>query len=228
LGQQQYFAQENNEAASNATNPLAFVTKLQVQPNFTWKGEGSRQINLTSRIIHPSATIGLPFIKSKNPEKIYTIYRLELPIIGQSFPESPDRDGTGLGDLILLDAVVFKQKWGMLGVGPGFIIPTMNPSTISSRKWGVGPAFVALNTKTKGLQWGALVQQYFTFGGDRNRSSQSFMLLQPIFNKILSGGKFIQFNPIINLNWTTKTYNVPITVAFGKAFAKKPQRFRSS
>ncbi len=26
---------ELSEAASNATNPLAFVTKLQLQPNFT-------------------------------------------------------------------------------------------------------------------------------------------------------------------------------------------------
>jgi hypothetical protein len=58
------------EAASNATNPLAFVTKLQVQPNFTWKDQKARQINVTSRIIQPTATIGLPFIKSKNPAKI--------------------------------------------------------------------------------------------------------------------------------------------------------------
>ncbi|GMQ26733.1 hypothetical protein Aoki45_34160 [Algoriphagus sp. oki45] len=213
-------AQDNGDAAANATNPLAFVTKLQVQPNFTWKGDGARQINLTSRIIQPTATIGLPFIKSKNPEKVYTIYRLELPLIGQTFPESPQSNGTGLGDLVLLDAVVFKQKWGLLGVGPGFIIPTMNPSQISGQKWGVGPAMVALNTRTKGLQWGALAQQYFTSGGNENRPNQSFMLFQPIFNKILGGGKFVQFNPIMNFNWTNKTYNIPISVAFGKAFAK--------
>ncbi len=38
---------ELSEAASNATNPLAFVTKLQLQPNFTWKDNDGRQVNLT-------------------------------------------------------------------------------------------------------------------------------------------------------------------------------------
>jgi hypothetical protein len=131
-------AQDNNEAAANAANPLAFVTKLQVQPNFTWKEDKARQINLTSRIIQPTGSIGLPFIKSKNPSKVYTIYRLEVPIIGQTYPKTPALDGTGLSDLILLDAIVFKTKFGSLGVGPAVIIPTMNPETISSRKWSVG------------------------------------------------------------------------------------------
>ena len=76
------------EAASNATNPMAFVTKLQVQPNFTWKDGDARQINLTTRIIQPTGSVGLPFIKSKDPSKIYTLYRIELPIIGQTFPDN--------------------------------------------------------------------------------------------------------------------------------------------
>lgn len=219
-------AQENQQestlgdAASNATNPLAFVTKLQVQPNFTWKDNGGRQLNLTSRIIQPSKSICLPFIKSKDPSKIYTLYRLEVPVIGQTFPENSLADATGVGDLIFLDVVAFKQKWGLLGAGPGLIVPVMKPEQISSRKWAAGATFVALNTKTKGLQWGALGQQFFSFGGDSDRPGQSFMLFQPIFNKILGGGRFVQFNPIMNFNWTNSTFNIPLGIAYGKAFAK--------
>ena len=45
-------AQENPEdeiatKASNTTNPLAFVTELQVQPNHIWKDNGGAQINVT-------------------------------------------------------------------------------------------------------------------------------------------------------------------------------------
>jgi hypothetical protein len=53
--------EDSDDAAANAANPLAFVTKFQVQPNFTWKDDKARQINLTSRIIQPTTTIGLPF-----------------------------------------------------------------------------------------------------------------------------------------------------------------------
>jgi hypothetical protein len=151
---------------------------------------------------------------------VYTLYRLEVPIIGQTFPENSKQNATGLGDLVLLDVVAFKQSWGLLGAGPGLIIPVMKPEPISSRKWSAGATVVALNTKTKGLQWGALAQQFFSFGGDAERPSQSFMLFQPIFNKVLAGGKFIQFNPIMNFNWTNSTFNIPVSVAFGKAFAK--------
>jgi hypothetical protein len=214
-------AQEGvTEAAGNATNPLAFVTKLQMQPNLTWKGEKARILNLTTRIIQPTPTILLPFIKSKNPDKVYTLYRLELPIIGQTYPEAASLNATGVADLILLDVVAFKKSWGLLGAGPGFIIPVMQPVQISSRKWGTGLTLVMLNTKTKGLQWGALAQQFFSFGGDSQRPSQSFMLFQPILNKILPAGKFIQFSPIMNFNWTNQTYNIPIGLGFGKAFAK--------
>ncbi|MDQ6473091.1 hypothetical protein RB619_20820 [Flavobacterium sp. LHD-80] len=209
-----------SNAASDATNPLAFVTKVQVQPNFTWKDNDGRQINLTSRVIQPSASIGLPFIKSNDPSKIYTIYRLEVPIIGQTFPGNPDGDATGLADLILLDAIVFKQKWGLLGAGPGLIFPTMKPEQISSRKWSAGAAVVVLNTKTKGLQWGFLAQQYFNFAGDKDRESKNFMIFQPILNKILGDGKFIQLGSILNFNWTDQTYHIPIAVNFGKAFSK--------
>lgn len=208
------------DAAANATNPLAFVTKLQVQPNFTWMDDQGRQLNLTSRIIQPSKSIGLPFIKSNDPAKVYTLYRLEVPIIGQTFPEHEAADATGLSDLILLDVVALKQNWGLLGAGPGLIVPVMKPEPISSRKWAAGLTVVALNTKTKGLQWGALAQQFFSFGGDESRPAQSFMLFQPIFNKMLGEGRFIQFNPIMNFNWTNNTFNIPLGIAYGKAFAR--------
>jgi len=224
------FAQENQEetldqAAANATNPLAFVTKLQVQPNFVWKSEDARQINLTTRIIQPTPSLGLPFIPSKDPSKIYTLYRLEMPLIGQTFPKNPSQDATGLSDLILLDVVAFKQKWGLLGIGPGLIIPTYNPEAISGGKWCIGLSGVALNTKTKGLQFGLLFQQFFSFAGAANRSSKNFMLFQPIFNKVLTDGYFIGVSPIMTFDWENNAYSIPISISIGKAFAKNLSAF---
>jgi hypothetical protein len=213
------------DAAANAVNPMAFVTKLQMQPNFTWKDEKARQINLTTRIVQPTPSIGLPFFKSKNPEKVYTIYRMEIPLIGQTYPAKPALDATGLSDLIIADLVAFKQKWGIVGIGPGILIPTNNPEPISGGKWCAGLASVVLNTKTRGLIYGALVQQYFSFAGDSKRPGRNFMLLQPIFTKILGNGFFVGSSPTLTFDWENGTYSVPVIINIGKAFAKNLSAF---
>lgn len=213
------------DAAANATNPAAFITKLQIQPNFTWKGDKARQINLTTRIVQPTASILFPFIKSKDPSKIYTIYRLEVPIIGQTFPAKPSLDATGLSDLIIADLVAFKQKWGIIGGGPVLLIPTTKPEPISGGKWCAGFDAVVLNTKTKGFLFGVLIQQYFSFAGSSNRQNRNFMLFQPLLNKIFKNGFFMGASPIMTFDWVNDTYSVPIILTFGKAFAKNLSAF---
>ena len=213
------------DAAANATNPMAFVTKLQVQPNITWKDNSARQINLTTRIVQPTASLLLPFIKSKDPSSVYTIYRLEMPFISQTYPEQPTLDATGLSDIILADLVAFKQPWGIMGGGPGLLIPTINPAQISGGKWCAGVAAVVMNTKTKGFLYGALVQQYFSFAGNDDKSARNFMLFQPIINKILPHGFFVGFSPVMTFDWENEDYSVPVIVNFGKAFAKNLSAF---
>ena len=208
------------EAAANATNPLAFVTKLQFQPNYTWKDAGGELLSLVSRIIQPTATIGLPFIKSNDPDKVYTIYRLEFPVVSQTYaPESP-ANATGMGDMILLDAIAFKQAWGLLGVGPALMMPTGSPDVLTTGKWSAGLAVVGLYTKVKGWQLGALGQQFFSVAGDADRPDQNFLLLQPIINKIVGGGYFLQFSPIMKFDWENQQNSIPLSLSFGKAFAK--------
>lgn len=222
-------AQENQEessvkdAAQNATNPLAFVTKLQIQPNYTLKDNGGDQLVLISRIMQPSKTIGLPFITSKDPSKIYTIYRLEAPIISQTAPNS-ELDATGLSDFIIVDVIAFKTKIGLLGIGPSLIIPTASSDYLGGGKWSVGAAGVFM-TKAFGLTLGALGQQYFSFAGDAKRTNQNYMLFQPIVTKIFSKGYFMNFSPIMKFDWENSDYNIPLGINFGKAFAKNLSLF---
>jgi hypothetical protein len=208
------------EAAANATNPLAFVTKLQVQPNHTWKDNDASQINITSRIVQPTGTLGLPFFKSKDASKIYTIYRLEVPIISQTFPDTAQLDATGISDIVLLDVVAFKQKWGLLGIGTGLIMPTASPKILGTGKWSSGISGVVLNTKIKGLQYGVLFQQYWSFAGDVDRQDKNFMLFQPILNKVIAKGVVLAFSPIMNFDWKNNDFNIPISLGITKVFAK--------
>lgn len=212
---------EEENAASNATNPLAFVTKLQFQPNYNFLDGGGDQLSLVSRIIQPTGSIGLPFIKSNDPSKVYTIYRLEFPLISQTLSDSANTgNGTGISDIALLDVISFKQSWGIIGVGPALLMPTASPDIFGSGKWSAGLAGVVLYTKTKGLQIGGLAQQYISFAGSENKEDVNFMLLQPIFNLILGKGVFFQFSPIMKLDWQNSEYSIPVGPTIGKAFAK--------
>lgn len=210
-------------AAQNATNPLAFVTKLQIQPNYTFKDNGGDQLILISRIMQPTKTIGLPFIKSKNPSKVYTIYRLEVPVVGQTLPNS-QLDATGLSDLILVDVIAFKTKIGLLGIGPSLIIPTASSEFLGDSKWSPGLAGVFM-TKGFGMTLGLLGQQYVSVGGSSERPDQNYMLFQPIVTKIFDHGYFMNFSPIMKFDWKNSTYNIPLGVNFGKAFAKNLSMF---
>ena len=214
---------DEQKAAANATNPLAFVTKLQIQPNYTFKDNGGDQLSMFSRIMQPSKTIGLPFIKSKDPKKIYTIYRLEMPIVSQTFPDHVG-DATGLSDFILIDVVAFKLKKGLLGIGPALIMPTATSEYLGAGKWSAGVAGV-YGTKAFGLSLGILGQQFFSFAGDSERADQNYLLLQPIITKIFKKGYFMNFSPIMKFDWKNSTYNIPIGLSIGKAFSKSLTMF---
>lgn len=219
-------AQEKSDvqqAAGNATNPLAFVTKLQFQPNYTLKDNGGDQLVMISRIMQPSKSIGLPFIKSKDPSKIYTIYRFEAPIVSQTFPNNVG-DATGLSDFILIDVIAFKQKKGLFGIGPALIMPTATSDFLGSGKWSAGLAGVYM-TKAFGFTLGILGQQFVSFAGDSSRQDQNYMLFQPIVTKIFKKGYFMNFSPIMKFDWENSDYNIPIGVNFGKAFAKNLSMF---
>lgn len=222
------FAQEEKgsdvkKAADNATNPLAFVTKFQIQPNYTFKDGGGDQLILISRIMQPSKSIGLPFIKSKDPSKIYSIYRLEVPVASQTLPNS-DLDATGLTDFIFIDVIAFKTKFGLLGVGPSLSIPTASSPILGTGKWSAGLAGTFI-TKLAGLRVGILAQQFNSFAGDSERADQNYMMFQPFVTKIFKKGYFMNLSPIMKFDWENDAYNIPIGINVGKAFAKNLSLF---
>jgi hypothetical protein len=218
-------AEENDfkGAAQNATNPLAFVTKLQLQPNYSFKDNGGDQLTLITRITQPTKSIGLPLIKSKDLSKLYTMYRLEVPVVSKTV-SNPELTTTGLSDLIFVDVIAFKTKIGLLGIGPSLIIPTASSDYLGSGKWNSGLAGVFM-TKGFGLTLCVLGQQYVSVGGDSNRADQNYMLFQPIVTKIFKGGYFMSFSPIMKFDWENDAYNIPLGVNFEKAFSKNLSLF---
>jgi hypothetical protein len=105
---------------------------------------------------------------------------------------SPD-GAAGLSDIVLLDVVTFKVPSGRLGVGPLMSIPTATDSSLGSKKWQLGPAGVAI-LRAGNLQYGGLLQGYFTVAGDRDRDDVNALSLQPFASWSLPGGWGIGFS----------------------------------
>src|SRR4030095_12772569 len=63
--------------------------------------------------------------------------------------------------------------------------------------------------KAKGLTYGFLVNQLWSFAGDENRSDVNQMFLQPFFTKNWKSGAVLGVNAEATFNWETGT-----TIAF--------------
>src|SRR5215472_15319911 len=65
----------------------------------------------------------------------------------------------------------------------------------------------------------SLLQRYFSFAGDSQRSSVNQLTLQPFVTKLLPDSWYVQTQPIITLDFVRNTSSVPVNLVVGKLFA---------
>ena len=152
------------QAASNAVNPMAQVIKFQMQPNYSIFYGGGQQINLMTRIITPYNGILLPCFKSKN-KKLFSMARMEIPIVSQTYDSTSSLNATGLGDITLSEVLVLKTSWGKVGAGPNLGFPTATSTVLGSGKWTAGFVVMIMYSKIKNFMAGLVVSQFFTYAG---------------------------------------------------------------
>ena len=213
--------QANNRIAdaANAINPAARIHKFQLQPNYTVFHGGGQQLDLMTRIIMPFDGVYLPFIKTKNKD-YFTMVRIEIPLISQTYDSVSEKNATGLGDINISEALAIKFSWGKIGFGPCIGIPTATNPVLGSGKWTAGLAAVAIYTKPKHVMLGVFMNQYFSYAGSPSRPAKNYMTVQPFIDFVFNKGYFIMINPIITFDWQNDNYTVPLALGFGKAFAK--------
>jgi hypothetical protein len=86
-------------------------------------------------------------------------------------------------------------------------------------KYQAGLAFGYINQAVPGWQFAFLLQQYFSFAGDSQRSSVNQLTLQPFVTKLLPDSWYVQTQPIITLDFVKNTSSVPVNLVVGKLFA---------
>lgn len=177
--------------AEQATNPAANLIQFQVQDVYNWENHNSSGYG-NATIIQP--VIPVPLGSEKWP---LMIARITLPYV--TTPNLGPGVGRrrGFGDLVVLGLFTpkLKTKGVQLGFGYTLGFPTAGDNDFTgSGKYLAGPAFLYINMKTPGLQWGLFAFQewsYASSNGNGSRSSVSKLSLQPFITKHFGKGWYI-------------------------------------
>jgi len=209
------------DLARASQNPVGDLISVPFQNNTNFRlGPNERTQNVLN--IQPVIPIAL----SKNWN---LITRTILPVLSQPAP-GDDRTG-GVGDLNFSGFLSPKKPGKVIwGVGPAIVFPTATDQVLGTKKWSIGPSFVAL---TMHKQWvvGALINNVWSVAGDKDRDDVNSMLMQYFINYNMSDGWYLTSAPIITANWKIedgKRATIPFGGGFGKIFrlGRQPLNFQ--
>ena len=188
-------AQDADELAAAAQNPLASMVTLPLQMNFN-NGVGDYDRQLFNLNVQPV----VPF----TGEKWNVIARAIIPL--NSVPVGETDSVFGLGDttltLFFSPAKVGKVAWG---IGPIFGLPTAsNPEVLGSEKWSIGPSAVIFYGVGKWTMGGVLSNIWSVAGND-DRSDINMLTAQYFLNYNIGNGWAVGTAPVITANWEAES-----------------------
>ncbi len=216
------FAQESEDLAKAAQNPVAAMISLPFQNN-TFFGVGPHGDVANVLNIQPVIPIALGSWNIISRTIVPIIYVPDLaPGLSDIANDPQGSDGSfGLGDVnqtfYFSPADAGPVIWG---IGPSLTVPSATDDSLGSEHWSAGPAAVALAMPGNWVV-GSLVRQLWSFAGKSDRQDVNQTLIQPFVNYNLPGGWYAVSSPVITANWEAKsddTWTVPIGGGFGKIF----------
>ena len=187
-------AQNAQQLADKLSNPVANMISVPFQNNVDY---GIGQYNGSKYTLNFQ-----PVVPISIGPKLNLITRYIIPIVDQRDITSEGSSQSGLSDATISAFFAPKDiKNGFIwGVGPAFLVPVGTDDMLSTRKWGVGPTVLALK-QANGITYGVLINQLWSFAGDKNRSDINQMFLQPFFARNFPSGAGIGANAEITFNW---------------------------
>jgi hypothetical protein len=207
------------ELAQELTNPLADLVTIPIQMNFDQGiGPADDGTKITTNI-QPVVPFGLN-------DDWNLITRTIVPVIYQDDIYPGAGSQFGLGDI---NATVFLSPKkptasGVIwGVGPVFLFPTGTDKLLTAKKWGAGPAAVALALRGP---WtvGVLANQIWSFAGSDNRQDINNTFMQPFAAYTWPNAWTVSVQSETTYNWETEKWSIPINLSVSKLvrFGKLP------
>ncbi len=202
------------DLAKQAQNPIANLISLPFQNNIGFNF-GPRERTQNTLNIQPV----IPFKLSADWN---LITRTIVPIIHLPSLAKGDSSENGIGDIN--PTAFFATSLArdvLVGFGPTFTLPTASHTDLGTGKWSGGPAAVIVWTPGHWVA-GGLINNQWSFAGDRDRNSVNEMLFQPFVNYNITDGWYLTSSPIITADWAAKeskdVWTVPVGGGLGRLF----------
>ena len=186
------------ELANKLANPVASLISVPFQNNIDY-GIGPHNGSKYTLNFQPVIPISLT-------PQLHLITRYIIPIIDQRDITDENTSQFGLSDATIsgfFSPVNSKNGW-IWGAGPAFLVPIATDDFLGTHKWGGGPTALLLR-QANGLTYGFLVNQLWSFAGDKNYGDVNQMFLQPFFAKNWKSGGGITINSEMTFNWKANT-----------------------
>jgi len=203
-------AESDADLAQELTNPLADLMTIPIQANYD-RGIGPTddgtkwQINVQ------------PVVPLELSEEWNLITRTIVPVISQEDIYPGAGSQFGLGDINA--SFFFSPKkatdgW-VWGVGPVLLLPTATDSLLGTKKWGAGPAGVALTMRGP---WtvGVLANHLWSYAGDGDRPDISNTFVQPFAAYTWPSAWTAAIQSESTYNWEASQWAVPVNVSVSK------------
>ncbi len=208
-------------------NPLTNLWSLTFQNNTTvHEGDAIDDREVSNNFFFQPF---LPFAVGSQKDTMLT-FRPVFPLVTKPVFTAPDLRNasghdTGLGDIQLLTLMGPSTPDGLVwGGGATFIFPTATKETLGQGQYQAGPAAMAFNI---GKPWiyGMLIQHWWSYAGDNDRSDTSQTDLQYTIRYSLANAWSVGMGPTISVDWKAdykNRYTVPVglgltkTVRWGK------------
>jgi len=219
-----------SDTARQANNPLSTLWTLQNQFDIkTFNDIPIARLSADGDLERKDGAVGFgwnfqPVLPLHLTEKWNLINRAVIPFL--KVDPIPDLSGgidhpAEFGDIILANILAPNKSRGFIyGLGTTWSFPSATSDLAGSGKWELGPAAGAFYV---GKEWifGVFPQQWFSIGGDGDRSDVSFLDMQYFVWRLFPGGWQVGFTQDLTVNWKASSGNkvtFPIGIGVGRTF----------
>ena len=147
----------------------------------------------------------MPIIPFSFNKELNVLNRIVVPVIVQDniFKNTTQ---TGISDVLINSFISPKGSGVVWGIGPSVYVPVGFPQELTSKKWGLGPGFIAMKVSGR-LTLGALIFHLWSAAGSNTRPDFSFTYFQPVSLYNFNDGWGIGLSAEISNEWKKNVTN---------------------
>jgi hypothetical protein len=198
---------------NQAESPLPTVAELQFEPSYTFREPSTRyKAELMFEGLLPYRAFLIPGL---HIPRYWSLARVQVAV--RTFADSAGT-ATGLTDLGLADVVAHRLGPVHAGLGVATVFPTATNPVLGQGKWQLGPAAALRTDIVPRLKAAVLVQNLYSIAGSSQRSSLTYVTVQPFLVLDLPRSLFLSSDATMEFYGRGGRTTVPINLGFGRAF----------